>query len=354
MESYIYIRGLRHADHAVFCVEKGQKRYWDPVFDRYVPFSSGQQVKRSIIDAIIDRVKEKPSPITFISQLNKNGQVEEGEVLSECDPRYIDQLLGGWMHAAKESKERTLKRRSPFSISAMRAIHPLLSGLSEEKLSFDRSDRPHLHKVIVKDKNGNYLSDEEVAEKLKGTDRSLYRKWIQGSSRAYGVYVYDIAIDLRTLFCVLTNQFEPEIRFDMVEELKSEGWIESENYFGECLVMPKEKREAVIPEIAKALINWRITSNQARTFSLMETLAIAISQNANDIASTIYAKIMDDSEKPKAKIVVDDSSGADVYIAKPCEGYIPNCDSKANALKEAEEKLIELMKNFDYVNQLKS
>lgn len=352
MESYIYIRGLRHADHAVFCVADGQKKYWDPVFGRQVPFSSGQQVKRSIIDSILDTVNEKPSPITFCSKINTKGQIEEGEVLSACDPRFLDQLLGGWMHAAKESKERTLKRRSPFSISAMRAIHPLLGGLKEEKLSFDRSDRPQLHKVIVKDGN-KILNDEEVAEKLKGTDRSLYRKWIQGSSRAYGIYVYDIAIDLRTLFCVLTNQFEPEVRLDMVDELKNEGWIESENYFGSCLVMPKEKRDIATPAIAKALINWRITSNQARTFALMETLAIAISKNANDIASTIYAKLMDDSEEPKAKLVIDDSTGADLFIAKPCESFIADCDGNADAISSAEAKLVELMNQFDYENQLK-
>lgn len=29
MKPYIYLRGLRHIDLSVFCVESGQKSYWD-------------------------------------------------------------------------------------------------------------------------------------------------------------------------------------------------------------------------------------------------------------------------------------------------------------------------------------
>lgn len=43
--SFIYLRALRHVDYSVFCVADGQKTYFDPVFNQYVPFSSGQQVK---------------------------------------------------------------------------------------------------------------------------------------------------------------------------------------------------------------------------------------------------------------------------------------------------------------------
>ena len=45
MNPYIYFRALRHVDHTVFCVDKGQKNYWDPQFQQRVPYSSGQQVK---------------------------------------------------------------------------------------------------------------------------------------------------------------------------------------------------------------------------------------------------------------------------------------------------------------------
>lgn len=353
MNPFIYLRGLRHIDLSVFCVENGQKFYWDPVFPRVqVPYSSGQQVKRSILDTLNSELQVDPSTVTFVFDVNNRGALGEGEVLSLCDPQYYDQILGGWMRATKGGGEKTLKRRSPFSISAMRPLHPLLGGRFSENATFDRSDRPNLHKVVVRDVNGNPMSEEQIEAFLKGTDRSLYRKWIPDNPRATGLFIYDVAIDLRTLFCVSTNQLEPEISKEKVEELKSKNWIPSKNVFGECLVMPQEERERVILAIAKALINWRISSNQARTFSLMETLAIAISDNANTLAGAIRAKLIDDSEKPKVKPIIDETAGADLFITLPCSGYVVTEIESTTAIKDAEQKLVELMMAFDYENQL--
>lgn len=150
MKPYIYLRGLRHVDLSVFCVEDGQKAYWDSVFGVWVPYSSGQQVKRCVMDSLSDLLRIDPSPVTFVLDVNSKNALGEGEVLSLCDPQYLDQLLGGWMKASKGGKERTLKRRSPFSISAMRPLHPLLGGRFTENITFDRSNKPELHKVIVR------------------------------------------------------------------------------------------------------------------------------------------------------------------------------------------------------------
>ena len=87
----------------------------------------------------------------------------------------------------------------------------------------------------------------------------------------------------------------------MVEKLKEDGWKVITTSFGECLLMPKEQREQIIPAIADALIDWHITSNQARTFSLMETLAIAISDNANTLAA---AKVLALSLIAMAKVSI--------------------------------------------------
>ena len=281
--SFIYLRGLKHAAFTVFCVENGQKFYYDPQFNVRVPFSSGQQVKRSVLEKLNDILGVQPSPTEFYFDVDKKGALKEGEVLSSCNPHYVDQLLGGWMRTPKGGKEKAVKRRSPLSISAMTPLHPLLSGLPKENISFDRSDRPNAHKVVVRDANGNVLTDEQVCNFLDGNDRSLYRKWIPDNNRATGLFVYDVAIDLSRLFCVSTNQFEPEITADMVESLKADGWKVVNTAFGECLSMPKEQREQLIPAIADALLDWQITSNQARTFSLMETLAVAVSDNANTL-----------------------------------------------------------------------
>lgn len=350
---FIYLRGLKHAAFTVFCVEDGQKSYYDPQFGIRVPFSSGQQVKRSIMEKLNEVLNVEPSPTTFYFDVDKKGALKEGEVLSVCDPHYVDQLLGGWMRTPKGGKEKAVKRRSPLSISAMTPLHPLLAGVPKENISFDRSDNPNVHKVVVRDADENVLTEEQVSSFLEGNDRSLYRKWIQDNSRATGLFTYDVAIDLRRLFCVQTNQLEPEITSDMVEKLKADGWKVVKNAFGECLLMPKEQRDKIIPAIADALIDWHITSNQARTFSLMETLAIAISDNANTLAAAIRAKLVSDNEdKPKAKPIVDENAGTNTYVTLPCANYIVTESECVDALERAKLDLVDRMKKFDYENQL--
>lgn len=349
MNPYIYLRALKHAEHTVFCVQDGQKTYFDPQFNRVVAYSSGQQVKRSILDALTSNLNVQMAPITFNYNVNAKNELENKEPWSPCDPAYFDQLFGGWMRAGDGI---TVKRRSPLSISAMRPIHPLLAGTDKENLTFDRSDKPDRHPVNVR-WGDKLMTDEEINEFLTTNKRTLPRRnWIPENVRTSGLFVYDVAIDLRTLFSVSTNQHEPELSLDKIADLKVKGWIESENLFGKCLVLPREEREKVIPALANALLNWRITSNQARTFSLMETLAVAISDNANKLAGSIRAKLIEDGEKPKAKPIIDETAGADVFVTLPCSNYVVTVNESADALEKAEQKLIELMMAFDYENQL--
>ena len=70
MNPYIYLRALKHADHTVFCVSDGQKSYYDPQFNRAVPYSSGQQVKRSILQMVVDELNVPMAPITFNYNIN--------------------------------------------------------------------------------------------------------------------------------------------------------------------------------------------------------------------------------------------------------------------------------------------
>ncbi|MEA5138174.1 CRISPR-associated protein Cas7 [Arcicella rigui] len=347
----IYIRTLKRAEHTVFCVAEGQKTYYDVQFNKYVPFSSGQQVKRSLIDTLCSEIKQIPSPTTFLFDINKKNEMEEGEVYGTCDPTYADQLFGGWMKAGKGGKDRTLKRRSPLSISAMRALHPLLAGTAKENASFDRSERPN-NRVVVRDLNNNELSDDDIVAYLEGKDRSLSRKWIKPANRATGLFVSDIAIDLRRLFSVSVNSFEPEMSDSTIEKLRSEGWIDSENVFGKCLVAPKPLREEWIKGLAKALIDWKITSNQARTFSLMDTLAISISDNANLIAGSIRAKLSEE-DSDKANPIIDESlKGVNTFITLQAGGFIQTKGETYDALEKAEAHLIQLLSDFDYENQL--
>lgn len=360
MNPYIYLRALKHAEHTVFCVEDGQKTYFDAQFNRYLAYSSGQQVKRSVLQTLTDNLNVPVAPITFNYNITNKGVIENKEPWSPCDPTHVDQLLGGWMRAKntsgkniknepEEAKDNSvLKRRSPLSVSAMRPLHPLLAGVEKENITFDRSDRPDYHPVNVRMAGSNkLLSEEQIQEFLDDNNRTLPRRtWITGNKRTSGFFVYDIAIDLRTLFCVSTNQHEPEINKSMIGKLKSEGWEESENIFGKCLVLPKTERDKVIPALADALINWRITSNQSRTFSLMETLAVAISDNANTIASAIRAKLIADGENPKAKPVIDENTGAKLFITLPCAGYIMTEGESSSALTDAVQLLAGRISEF--------
>lgn len=350
----IYLRGLRHATHTVFGVNDGQKYFTDPQFGREMAYSSGQQVKRSIMEAL-----NLPfAAITFNWEIDKKSQkASQKEPHSPCDPTFADQLLGGYMKA--QSGQMTVKRRSPLSISAMRPLHPLLGGIEyppHENLTFDRTSHPEHHQVNVfwldGKKRGEKLSDEQLNEWLTSNNRSLpNRVYIQKQTRASGLFVYDIAIDLRTLFCVSTNRLEPELFPEIEEKLRAEGWQEGKNIFGRCLICPKDTREEIIKNLASALINWRITSNQARTFSLMETVALAMSDNANQVAYAIRGDLKTDVERPQAVPRIDERTKADLFISPIAASHIAGAVGNVEALEQAEQKLIDMMMAFDYEHQ---
>jgi hypothetical protein len=352
---FLYIRGLRKVDHSVFAVNDGQKYYTDPQFGKRQAYSSGQQVKRSIIEAL-----NLPfAAMTFNWEIDKKGKAGMLEPHSPCDPTFVDQLLGGYMKAEKETM--TVKRRSPLSISAMRPLHPLLGGLEKENegepVSFDRSslgDNNIVNVYVENDKGKRELIDPKNLETwLSNNNRSLGAKYFNPSkqSRATGLFVYDIAIDLRTLFTVSTNKLEPELFPAIEEKLRSEGWTDSSNIFGKCLLCPKEKREEIIESLANAIINWRITSNQARTFSLMETLALAISNNANKIAFSIRGELKDDTSRATAQPVIDETSGAEIFQTPLVSSIIPGFSGSADALDKAEQYIIDYLKSYDYEKQ---
>jgi len=296
--------------------------------------------------------------ITFNWEIDKkSNKASQKEPHSPCDPTFADQLLGGYMKA--ESGALTVKRRSPLSISAMRPLHPLLGGIETptENLSFDRTSHPEHHKVNVYwldgKKRGEKLTDDELNEWLTTNQRSLpNRAFIQDQTRASGLFVYDVAIDLRTLFCVSTNKLEPELFPEIEEKLRNEGWVDGQNVFGKCLICPEKKRKEIIERLANSLINWRITSNQSRTFSLMETLALAISDDANQVAYAIRGELRDDTERPQATPRIDETSKADIFVTPVASGYIAGSVGSADALDKAKEFLIEKINAFDFENQL--
>lgn len=352
---YLFIRGLRHADHTVFTVEDGQKRYYDPQFECYVPFSSGQQVKRSILDWLSDRMDEERSPVTFNHQVNKNDKLEQKEPWSACDPTYADQLIGGWMQVGGGAN---VKRRSPLSISAMRPLHPLLSNLTKEGISFNRSDdKSGKHQVRVVNAKGEEMSEDEVEEFLKSDERTLPRRSyipadFDKTARANGLFVYDIAVDLRRLFRVTLDRHEPALKTETEEKLREAGWEESSD--GLDLICPPQRREQIIQALAHSLVHWRITSNQSRTYSPQATLALAISDDASRVTGVIRADLDErrgDPTNPKAaKVmpVIEKVSGVEVFTMPACKSYIAGVTASADALDEAVSHLAQKMRAYGH------
>jgi hypothetical protein len=352
MRHTLYVRGLRQVDHTVFAVADGQKTYRDPISRRDMPYASGQQVKRSLLDMFADEIGEARAPVTFFKVLDK-GTLKDREPHSACDPTYPDQLIGGWMRAEKRSADdkggRPVRRRAPLSISALRPLHHALAGVdTEDSLTFDRRDSDaSRNKVVVRDTNGNEIPKEVLDEFLRSNNQTLRAlNFLAPQRRAYGLYIYDVAVDLRRLFSVSKADQDPELDPNVIEKLKGEGWIEREN----DLVAPAEMRERIIPALAYALLHWRITSNQARTFSPMPPLAVALADRADRIATAIRADLDPEPglSRPSATVVLDQAGKDSLFVTPVARGVIRGAEGEPDAMDRAQAEIERRLRAYDY------
>lgn len=357
---FLYLRALRNVDFTVFAVADGQKKYWDALYQKNVPFASGQQVKRSLLEAMMAEMGQGMAPVEFRFKIDKTDKkkAKEDIALQTLDPSYPDQLIGGWMRASGEGKDKeddnVIKRRSPLSISALRPLHPLLAGMVKDAaMTFDRRGQAST-KVKLMDAEGNVMTEEDVTAFLSTSDKPLRPfKFLGDADRASGLFVYDIAIDLRRLFTVSLDPADPELKRGLADELRTKGWTEGRNAFGRCLVCPSERRKEIIPALAHALINWDITSNQARTYHPREVLAVAVSQNANQIVNAIRADMDDSGESTKARAIprVDKEGGAKVFVAPVASGKGLGVQGSSTALDDAEAYIRGFLEAYPYEGQ---
>jgi hypothetical protein len=350
MRHTLYIRGLRQVDHTVFAVADGQKTYRDPITRREQAYASGQQVKRSLLDTFADEIGEERAPVTFYKVLNKK-TLDQGEPHSACDPTYPDQLIGGWMRAEKRSansESRRVRRRAPLSVSAFRPIHPTLASVEEEKaMTFDRRDsNPVTNKVVVRDPKGNEVPSDVLQKFLDENDRELTRlNYLKPQKRAYGLFVYDVAVDLRRLFAVSTADEDPELDPDTIQKLMDAGWVDTEN----SLVAPTEERERIIPALAYSLLHWSITSNQARTFSPMPPLAVALADRADKIAIAIRADLGEASvRRPSAQVILDSVGEGSLFVTPVARGVLPEVEADVDAMDKAQAEIERRLRAYDY------
>ena len=68
------------------------------------------------------------------------------------------------------------------------------------------------------------------------------------------------------------------------------------------------------------------------------------------MAGTIRAKLTEDTKEQHAIPVIDDTAGAELFLALPCDGYVSGVHGTANALEDTENKLKEMMLAYNYEN----
>lgn len=346
MFNHLYVRGLRVLEQAVICVgQDGQKTFFDPIAGRRVPYGSGQQSKRSVLDAMVAVLGEPRSPVTFNVKLTK--KLEEQEPWSACDPTFADQLVGGWMRAKGTGKDEdgavTIRRRGPLSLAAFRPLHPLLGSVTKDVATFDRRDSDGEFSVRVTDANGEIMDDAVVQAWLEANGRSLRNfKFIGELARANGLFVYDVQVDLDRLFLVSLDRYEPEIDLDMIERLEAAGWLRTQD--DQHLVCPPERREAIARALAEALVHWRVTSNQSNALSLQATLAVFVARNASKLQVAAGARLSDEGDRPKAIPMIREVEGVESYLSPALEAHIANLpETDVDALDRAVDSLTSII-----------
>lgn len=384
MKKNIFVRLVRVVPFSLFNNVGGQKTYWSSRFRKTVAYSPGQQIKRSIMTHLLEELGEASAPLKFIRQVTnmdgENTRSEQKNIWQPCDPSYTDQLIGGYMYTMQSSKgkkgkkksednadqegdeteaaDRTYKRRSPLSIGAFTPIHPLLADTPEEGImTFDRRDDPNSTVAFI-DKDGNSIEKDELISIILNANQppsklSLIGKKGEKKKRVDGIFSLDVCIDLSRLFSVSIMEPEPEVSPEVQKKLRDAGWKDSKTGVP-SLIAPKEVREKIINSLPEALFNWKIDSNQARNFGIGDTIAIAISQNANHIVNTLRADInYDENGNEVAEFVVDDEViGDGLFVSKSAGQERINYPNKSGlAVDNAMSYLQKLLSEYHYEAQ---
>lgn len=235
---------------------------------------------------------------------------------------------------AVKGEEVVLKRRSPLSVSALTPLHGSLASARDEVVTLDRRDDPEdAHTIEVTDEDGNSIEDidaffegKKSPTRLQFTDRTNHK-------RITGLFEYTVAIDLTRLFQVPKRSVDPELAASMPEDLREAGWPEDEDYF----YLPKDQREKLAKALSQALIEWRVTSNQQRTFSLQSNLATVVSKNAGAVANALYVRPNGERVKP----VIEAFDGVDAYVTNQAAVFFPEADFEPTANDKAVARIEE-------------
>ena len=329
----LYIKGVRNVKQGQTSTgDNGQKTYWDPTFRKYCGYASGQQVKRSIISAILNENGEEYSPVNFVFKL-EDKKIKEDIVITSCNPRDTDQLFGGYMHQVSNKNKKkgknnednegeeklSSKRTGIIACGPYAPEHPLLASVTEEIASFDRREENNASvslkfddRIIEESDIESFLEDMQIPNTVKK------QKYFQGHKKINGIFSNTVELDIQRLFTVSVRSYNPEASVELQEELVRHGWTYGEN--NSILICPINLIREVAPAIAVGIVEWVFGTNKSRALNSLTAFAIAVSDSPYDVATAIRAKLYGDFENPRAELILDNSKG-NLYTSQEAEGY---------------------------------
>jgi len=345
--SRINILGIKYVELGKFNVGEGgvSKGHYNPIFQKTIPHASGAQVKRNIVDDVLYNMSEPHSNCEIVYKMDGKEDIAK----MDPNPNNLETLLRGVMRT-----DLGLTQESPFSIGALVPLHPLLSNFFKNKGAFDRRKTEN-SKITIKipsnssNEDDSFLdaTSQEAIDKIDNSILSKLKaqKYLDEEKLVTGIFKYNIEIDLENLFSYSILSYRKEINNEIEEELLASGWIY--NSKKTKIVLPKNRRDEIIPAIAESIIHWKINSNQSRNYSPLDTFAIAISHKAYEVGEAITAELEGDYGDLSARVSLDNSK-QNLFTSKKVNSLVPDFHSSDYNLEKAKEFLIKLMCDYDY------
>lgn len=399
-ENIIYIRGIKRLKNTVLCVDsEDQKFYYDPITKTKVGFSSGSQVKRCIRERMVENLNTNLAKVV-INYTIDNNTLKQSNPEGNADPLNLDSLVFGWMKtsskeevkdngkgkkkgkkdkkvAAEEeqtavetevvetetegtesdTKTKTVEgvtKTSAISISSLTPLHPYLATLRKGEIQtldrLDKVDECTINIFTGDGKNKQQLTEDEIKEFLSNNNRMMPKAIYTAKSHLDGVFSFDIAIDLRTLFSVQVHGYKAQITKEKELELLEKGWVYGKNEFGEILLAPKDVREKITESLSDALVDWQFKTNQSSNYSPSVTEAMSISFDVRRAAYGLSAEV----EEKTAQAIIDLDYADNVFVEKSAKSYLKNSEeiAKAFAMDDAKAKIVEMINSYDYEQYL--
>ena len=376
-QNIIYIRGIKRLKNTVLCVDSNdQKTYYDPISKTRVGFSSGAQVKRCVREKMVENLGKTLSKVTINYLIDGNGILKQSTAEVNSNPLNLDSLVFGWMITSSKKETKSKKnssdeddssdetknvntegvtKASAVSISPLTPLHPFLTSIKKGDLqTLDRLDNIETCKINIFKETGKnksvQLTDEEIKNFLNEKNRMMPKAIYTSKSKIDGIFSFDFAIDLRTLFSVQVNGYKTQVTKETEKELVKNGWKYGKNEFGEILLAPKEVRENAIEALCDALVDWQFKTNQSSNFSPSVTDAISVSFDVRKASNAISAEVFD----REASAVIDPDYVDNIFVDKSAKSYLGNCDNYAKpfAIDDAKAKIAEMIRSYDYEQYL--